>query len=250
MRIVVLILSLCLPAEGAQCQEWQTLCGDLCSDLWVSCKCGQEVLKNTDKPKTEYCCVPPTPQKASLTPTKQCHYDTEGDKFSDVTCEDGTVIPTSQQCDKSIVITKIRKCYNDYEDSQFLGNYAHYTCPDGTCLPLLDMCQGYSCSNKNVSECGRGLRCIDNAGITKLSSKIAGDHYYCYYSGYNNDGVYNRLDRSDEEILGAKKSTRFTGELKTCKNNAGVTCGNNCMANYRCINVEQNGNKIINFVCT
>ena len=217
-------LSLRPSAEAYQypCQEWQTLCGDLCSDLWVTCKCGQEVLNNADKPKTEFCCVP---QQRSLGTTQQCHYDTKGDKFSDVTCEVGTVINTTQQCSG--------KCYNDYEDSQFLGKYAHYTCPGGTCLPLLDMCQGFSCSNTNVSECGRGLRCINNAGIAKLSSKIAGDHYYCHYSGYKNDGVYHRLDRSDEDILGAKESISFTGELQPCDNNRGVTCGKDCIFSYR-----------------
>ena len=229
MRILVLIVCTILlspqPAEAAQCQGWQTQCGDLCSDLWVNCKCGQEVLKNAVD-TTEYCCVPPTPQQGSLSPAQQCQYDKEGDKFSNVTCEEGSVIPRSQQCDG--------KCYNDYKASQFLGKYAHYTCQDDTCLPLLDMCQGYSCSGTNVSECGRGLRCIDNAGITKLDSEIAGDHYYCYYSGYKNDGVYHRLDRSDEDTFIRKETTGFTGELQSCDNHRGVMCGPDCVLNYRC----------------
>ena len=238
MRILVLILCTILlsprPAEAVQCQGWQTQCGDLCSDLWVNCKCGQEVLKNSDKPKTEYCCVPPNPQQGNLTPSQQCHYDTEGDEFSNVTCPavSSSVLPTTQQCDG--------KCYNDYETSQFLGDYAHYTCTDDTCLPIVDMCQGYSCSRTNVSECGRELRCIDkgNAGITKLDSEIAEDHYYCYYSGYKNDGVYHRLDRSDEDIFNRTETTGFTGELPLCDNGRSVKCGASCnempLENYRC----------------
>ena len=231
MRIVVLILSQIFltphPSEAHQCQEWQTQCGDLCSDLWVLCKCGQEVLKNsldTDK----FCCLPPGNLS---TPAPQCRYDKVGDKFSNVTCEGGSVIPRSEQCDS--------KCYNDYDTSEFLGNYAHYTCQDDTCLPLVDMCQGYSCSDGNVSYCGRDLRCIDNSGITKLSSEIAGDHYYCYYSGYKNDGVYHRLDRSDEDILDDMETTSFIGELQSCNQsnftaNDGVMCGDKCVENYRC----------------
>ena len=227
MRIVVLILSQLFLSprlsEAAQCQEWHTKCGDLCSDLWVNCKCGQEVLKNSlDTDKDKYCCLP----LGNLsTPTPQCRYDKVGDKFSNVTCEVGSVIPRSQQCGS--------KCYNDYDTSDFLGNYAHYTCPDDTCLPLVDMCQGYSCSDTNVSECGRWLRCIDNHGITKLSSEIAGDHYYCYYSGYKNDGVYHRLDRSDEDIPDLMETFSFVGELQTCEGGV-FMCEGKCEKNYRC----------------
>ena len=227
MKIVVLILSQIFLSpslsEDVQCQEWQTQCGDLCSDLWVNCKCGQDVLKNaldTDK----FCCIPPKLDQSNLTTAPQCRYDTEGDKFSNVTCEGGSVIPRSEQCGG--------KCYNDYDTSEFLGNYAHYTCADDTCLPLVDMCQGYSCSDGNVSYCGRDLRCIENSGITKLSSEIAGDHYYCYYSGYKNDGVYHRLDRSDEDILNDMETSSFIGELKPC--DGGVMCGDECVKNYRC----------------
>ena len=217
------IFPLCLvKADKDVCQfGWQTLCGDLCSDLWVNCRCGNEILSNAVY-KTEYCCVP----RQENTGAPQCRYDRDGDTFSNVTCEGGTVLSISEQCGG--------KCYNDYASSQFLGTYAHYTCPQGTCLPLLDMCQGYSCSNTGVAECGRNLQCIDNSNIAKLSSKIAMDHYYCYYDGYKNDGIYHRIDRSDEDVEEFfAKDNIFTGELQTCDNKKGVMCGEVCVNNYR-----------------
>lgn len=163
-RLVLLMCTLCiLPEDWAyqdmeqgQCQySWEPRCGDLCSEVHQTCNCGNQSLLNIEQDK--YCCA------------KDCEYDMSNEKLesgSDVNCTTGQVISMSKRCSN--------KCYNDYEDNRFLGPTGHYTCPfSQECLPVLQMCQGVSCSDSAVAECDRSLKCSNiKTGIRRLTTNI------------------------------------------------------------------------------
>ena len=166
--LLVFLLSLTVTSRwgceaAEECQySWQNKCGDLCHDKsWANCTCGPHHNQTTltFEENDVYCCADSCETELRGPPTN----------VTDVRCDTGQVISKSERCDKSS-----NKCYNDYETSLFLGPTGHYTCPfSQECLPVLQMCQGVSCSNSGVAECDRGLRCSNhNTNIAHLATPI------------------------------------------------------------------------------
>ena len=74
-------------------------------------------------------------------------------------------------------------------------------------------------------------------GSKTENENFSRDHYYCYYKGNQNDGVYNRIDRSDEDdlfITTRVEDTDFS-VIEPC-DDVHVKCGSKCLPNYRWCN--------------
>ena len=135
-------------------------------------------------------------------------------------------------------------CYNSYQDSQFLGYNAHFSCPE-TCVPLLDMCQGMSFCEEDVKVCNENLTVPSSIQFTpentfygKLiekkpltTSKAPRHHYYIQNAeGKINNGQYDIIDRSDEDLTDTKVETIDYTKLRFCRNFLripGVQCNEN-----------------------
>ena len=120
-------------------------CGDMCTYYWQYCSCGGEVFSFIDDGTgvrsrvQQQCCVEPgsDPCVSAPNPVK-------------AECSQGRVIPIDDMCGG--------KCYNTYQDSENLGDTAHYQCPD-KCVSLFDLCRGINWCESDVSQCNENLRC-------------------------------------------------------------------------------------------
>ena len=153
-------------------------CGDICSEWTVPCICEDQVVHDFQQ---FYCCTPPD---------VQCS-ETGEEESKQVWCPQGEVlsIKDAPMCHG--------RCYNDYLTSQYIGEDAHYTCPE-QCIPVADVaCQGVSFCDADEEICGEDLRCgsDDRHIISTLPAR-----YYCG-STIDSDSAYDRIDRSDEDIL-------------------------------------------------
>ena len=135
-------------------------------------------------------------------------------------------------------------CYNSYQQSQYLGYNAHFSCPEG-CVPLLDMCQGMSWCEEDVKVCNESLKVpssiqfdpenrfygklIEKKSLT--TSKASGHHYYVQNAeGKINNGQYDIIDRSDENLIETKVEIADFSKLQFCQDsegNPGVQCDGN-----------------------
>ncbi len=135
-------------------------------------------------------------------------------------------------------------CYNSYQDSQFLGYNGHFSCPD-SCVPLLDMCQGISFCEEDVKVCNENLKVpssiqfkagntfygkpIEKKNLT--SSPVPEHHYYIQNAvGKQNNGQYDIIDRSDENLNDTKVEIVDYSKLQFCtdsQGNPGVQCNGN-----------------------
>ena len=65
------------------------------------------------------------------------------------------------------------QCYNSYQDSQHIGEYSHYSCPN-TCVSVMnDMCRGVTWCQDDYVDCGPQLRrCSYTRYIDTLQHKF------------------------------------------------------------------------------
>ena len=148
-------------------------------------------------------------------------------------------------------------CYNSYQESQFLGYNAHFSCPE-ICVPLLDMCQGMSWCEQDVNVCNENLtvprsiqfkaenslygELIEKKSLT--NSKAPDHHYYIQNAeGKLNNGQYDIIDRSDEDLNNSKVENINLTKLHLCKDdfdgNPGVQCDEHdseCIPRYEWCN--------------
>ena len=92
-------------------------------------------------------------------------------------------------------------------------NYEEFQCANGDCVSAKDICHGYpACADKSDIEfCNEDLRCYHPQCIKTCASDLIeykcqqgtpNGHAECYNEYYEyQDGVYNCLDRSDDETL-------------------------------------------------
>ena len=113
-------------------------CGDACISLFANCYCGYDAEEPVSS--FQHCCI------------------SSDTKCTSGVCPDGIILPLSVACNKTT--DRSLKCKNSYQDSQFLGIWSHYTCPN-LCVPEEDMCQGVSWCDSDVEECGPQIRCSE-----------------------------------------------------------------------------------------
>ena len=99
------------------------MCGAICTHR--PCTCAGTQLKHYS---SEYCCT----LQEDL-----CSFENGDLRYPTFT--NGTVISKSDSCNG--------RCYNSYQHSSKLGRDAHYSCPDGRCLPVKDV-------RREMSWCG------------------------------------------------------------------------------------------------
>ena len=201
------------------------LCGDVCLDKHGGdCDCAGQMIDGYRYDK--YCCAPP-----SVHCTKN--------RLGDGKCLQGEVLSRRSltPCNAT------GRCYNDYRTSKYLGYRAHYTCQD-LCIPWRDiglrMCQGVSfCDEDEEQLCGPQLRCPDYSKRYSMSTVPL--RYYCYddddddYKKIRNNGSYDLVDRSDENITVSitdtfRQNFNFTA-LAPCTDDdgdQGVMCDGEC----------------------
>ena len=137
-------------------------CGDACikSDARSKCHCGNDIftpyiITVSDHSSLDinlHCC---TKSNESCTT-----------EYWDTYCNEGMTIPMSSKCDN--------RCYNSYQNSEYIGSHSHYTCPD-TCVSLTyEMCQGVNWCGADVQECGPHLRCYKSITEEPKISKLMG----------------------------------------------------------------------------
>ena len=169
------------------------LCGDVCLNYYDDCDCGGQVIENAEK--REYCCAP----ASSCTKTDR----TDSDGRPIYRCPQGEVL----SMDSPTPCNATGRCYNDILTSKHIGEYAQYTYKD-TCIPWRDidlrhMCQGvnYLCDG-DEEVCGPQLICPESSNRYNMSTHTS--RYYCYdiddYETIKNNGTYDLVDRSDEDI--------------------------------------------------
>ena len=213
-------------------------CGNVDSGRYYNCYCASDKIVIKDK----YCCV-------NVNET-QC-YVSNINSFGK--CQSGELKNINELC--------YRKCYNSYQHSQYVGDKAHFTCPD-TCVPLLSMCSGIDFCLQELYECQEeNLRCQDSCvqssvfpdcapakyRVETLQTKLVDGHAYCYSpdSSYNNDGRYDTIGRSDESGLTSDDSEVVDYKtLEKCQFNDyfttdGIQCGDECIPSYQwCTNKD------------
>ena len=189
------------------------LCGDICVDLWDSdtqCNCDGDLAYNRntiDNWHPHYCCTPPS---------VKCRKTLLG-----VFCPEGEVLEADhfynvypEKFDIDGATPCHGRCYNDYFTSEYHSPWSHYTCPD-KCVHWSGMCRGVSYCEGDQEICGEDLRC----SFTKYTMDTDPPRSYCFGQtmGGNlvsNDGGYDNLDRSDEEIkkeIGSRPNINYTG---------------------------------------
>ena len=169
------------------------MCGDLCLDTRYQsdCYCGADIPEGGDS----YCCIPMYDH--CTFEFSEYGLDT---LYSGIKCSNGTVNKKSEDCHG--------QCYNSYQHSRYIGLDAHYSCPDGQCIPvngsyLEERCRGVNvgvCSN-STRECNHKLFCheFDGEGSIRLSTPV--QHHYCSFKKtHNNGSYYEDIGRADEEI--------------------------------------------------
>ena len=87
-----------------------------------------------------------------------------------------------------------------------------------------------------MDNCGPHLRYQEKSDNTSLI--IAPQHHFCMYMGddqIGNNGMFDKIDRSDESLLSSKSSNNIYGtditQFKPCsiRNSVGLTCGTECL---------------------
>ena len=159
-------------------------CGSECLDDEKQCNCSGTILGYEESP-TSHCC------------SDNCEVNSD----ESVTCDRGEVLDINTPCHGT--------CYADFINSKYLNYYqSRYTCDGGDeCLTMSSMCQG-QCS---AEICSETLRCeeIDSYGIiVKIEieraslnrSEVIEEHSYCKADSVLNNKIFDRIDRSDEEI--------------------------------------------------
>ena len=237
-------------------------CGDVClNGIWNICICGQVPLrvKITDWNHLQYCCTPPS---VKCKKTLQGAYCPEGE----VNEAEHFYIAYPEKFDVAGSIPCYGQCYNDYHTSEYLGIYSHYTCPD-KCVHWSGMCRGVSYCEGDQEICGEDLRCpqFELGNFTKHTMATDPPRAYCFgWQGVNigqddvafadlveNDGGYDNLDRSDEDIkieTGSKPNINYTAlelciDLGPASNlyGHGVKCGDTCLGvEHWCMDYEEN----------
>ena len=191
-------------------------CGDKCA---VFCMCGdQDVTSGILLSEDDFrCCIPPT---------SNCSHGELGSIFN-ARCPEGEVRSISERCPPG---TGPTACYNSYTHSEDIGSQSHYECPD-SCVPLENICQGVSFCGHDVEECRDGLRCKPGYSKHKLNTELIEGHNYCVNVRRNN-GSYELLDRSDEDII--RSLSQNFSQLTPCTTNKppfnpGLVCGDECL---------------------
>ena len=198
--------------------NYQFLCGDKClyrdpidDDVSEFCTCGNNTILDNDR----FCCTPPA---------VKCNKTQEG-----AVCHEGVVqsVNSDSRCNT--------KCYNDYFASKFLGQNAHYSCPD-KCVDWKDWCHGVSFCDQDESICGEELRCPDGWGKNKYIINTTPVRSYCHKDPQTlNDNAYDTIDRSDEDVFkvdAARTRIDFTA-IKSCERYSypGMECSGTCVLN-------------------
>ena len=134
------------------------------------------------------------------------------------------------------------QCYNDHVNSQFLGQFSHYTCPD-KCVHWSAMCRGVSFCDGDEEVCGEDLRCPWN--FKKYTTATVPVRSYCFglvpdfpvQNGNHiwgnldeDDGAYDNIDRSDEDINQTDETGRYNinyTALEHCTNRSFTNLGSN-----------------------
>ena len=156
--------------------------------LRASCQCGdEEIFPYFSK---QQCCI-----HSNETCSAASHH------FGTGVCSQGVKTPMTSPCEND---DRSLRCHNSYQESQYIGDRAHYICPD-TCVPMPDMCQGVSWCQNDVSECGEQLRCPEESK-TFLTSPMTSGHFYCDNSVVNN-GEYDliRVGWRDSKCSGTSR---------------------------------------------
>ena len=118
-----------------------------CIHYGAECFCGSSDPSETFRPWStdQQCCIP---SGGSCTRKPGTYHD-------DGVCSEGRKLSMSTHCENS---NRSLQCHNSYQDSQYIGVYSHFTCPN-TCVPWDDMCRGVSWCEGDYEVCGPELRC-------------------------------------------------------------------------------------------
>ena len=209
-------------------------CGDKCVNWADQCKCGN--IKFNIRESSQYCCV---------SPSDNCYDSLQWDG---IVCPNGTLKKMSESCHG--------ECYNDYRQSHRseVGLNAHFAYNEGKdCLPVEEMCQGISFSDKDFEACSyHQIKCItDFLSSTTFTFKNPDNntfhgHYYCNNDDkYRNNGKYDLIYRDDEEIFETQTYNSinypslahcsdprwyFYGEMRV--KSSGIMHGKQCLWSY------------------
>ena len=156
-------------------------CGSECLFEANQCNCSGTILGYEDYP-TSHCC------------SDNCTRNSDGS----VTCDRGEVLDINTPCHGT--------CYADFINSEYLNYYkSRYTCEGGEeCITMSSMCQG-QCSAEICRN--ETLRCdeiylygfkIKRASLKR--SEVIEEHSYCKDDTVLKNKIFDKIDRSDEEI--------------------------------------------------
>ena len=199
-------------------------CGDQCINRAAKCHCGSS---DTFKPSwtDQYCCIP-----SGGSCTRKPGRRGTDDGF----CSEGRKLSMSTPCNNT---NRSLQCHNSYQDSQYIFDKSHYTCPH-TCVPWEDMCRGVSWCEGDHEVCGPDLRCLPkNYKVKKyeLTSSLVHGHHYCLRDNKINNGIYDSIDRSDESEVKSDGSAEHIdiSSFTPCNDSnyyysPGVMCGRDC----------------------
>ena len=185
----------------------QFLCGDVCLDHLDLCECGSQNLTGGYS-NYKYCCA----LASACTRTK-----------TGAKCSSGEVL--SYNSHTTLPCNATGRCFNDVLTSQHLYYWAKYTCQD-KCTDWRDMCRGVSFCARDHEACGPELRCPH--GAIKLNMPTIPLRYYCYrdykVKEIRNNGSYDLLDRSDEDLPVSSVSTIKISKYQNINYTALATC--------------------------
>ena len=218
--------------------SYKEMCGNLEINYDSLCSCDGEKFQPGDSDK--YCCVNGNNKCKDVERTSNVQIDGY--------CPNGVVKNKSESCQN--------RCYNDYDNSEYLSENAHYHCPDeGKCIKLRDMCQGIRYCLTDVERCDDSLRCINLDYHTgpysnkSLYTELVKGHHFCLFEkGQINDGSFDAIDRSDEDD--DSNITSVTDkvdqlDLQVCSDGLGIKCVDGCRRNYDwCTNEKEEGCKL------
>ena len=210
-------------------------CGDIDVEAYGGvCECGNSTTMYTD---SIHCCVPPPSNSG-----KKCHV-TKTDSFDRVvraSCPNGEVKKLYELCNG--------KCYNSFENSEYIGDNAQYQCSaTDQCFPIKAMCQGVEiCSSLSVYDvCDQSLRCRYGYEYRENFTTILVDnHHFCFDKSDENNGVYDGIIRMDESSVdktdNSNENVDWSEILKPCSDGVyddmdGIQCDNDyngCTANF------------------
>ena len=199
------LLDVCDYTDG----KWR--CGDQCA-WWDSlCECGDKTLRNEYTP-SQHCCT-----------NTSCTWSR-----GKVLCPGGRVLDISAPCEDG-------SCYSSYNSTLHL-NYdsSRFSCTgQASCLSINAMCQGLtSCGDNHL--CDEQLRWgrVGKRNIKSLNTSLV-QHSYCNCTIDDGNKAYDRIDRSDENIINTiniKESPVIDYRYLTlcnsswCPDCPGVTC--------------------------